>query len=144
MKVIVCKDYAEMSAKAAEVVADVMKKKGKEMSFADASKKLAQESEQRPNDPISIAGLEVSLNRLAEVQEAERMKKTITILLALLMVLSLAACGGPSKEELQREADRRLIEEQKKRLEEIKEENEKMERDFQKFYDAYDNYKKYN
>mgnify|MGYP006874875714 CR=1 FL=1 len=33
----------------------VMKKKGKQMSFADASKKLAQESEQRPNDPISQA-----------------------------------------------------------------------------------------
>ena len=27
MKVIVCKDYAEMSAKSAEIVADVMKKK---------------------------------------------------------------------------------------------------------------------
>jgi GH24 family phage-related lysozyme (muramidase) len=53
----------------------VMKKKGKEMSFADASKKLAQESEQRPNDPISQAGLQASLSKLAEIQETERMRK---------------------------------------------------------------------
>ena len=45
------------------------------ISFAEASKKLAKESEQRPNDPISIAGLEVSLSKLADVQEAERAKK---------------------------------------------------------------------
>ena len=45
------------------------------LSFADASKKLAQESEQRPNDPISLAGLEASMAKLAEVQEAERAKK---------------------------------------------------------------------
>lgn len=50
-------------------------KKGKGMTFADASKKLAKESETRPNDPISLAGLEASLAKLAEVQEAERMKK---------------------------------------------------------------------
>lgn len=53
----------------------VMKKKGKGMSFADASKKLSQESEQRPNDPISKAGLDAALSRLAEVQETERMKQ---------------------------------------------------------------------
>ncbi len=47
----------------------------KSISFAEASKKLAKESEQRPNDPISIAGLEVSLSKLADVQEAERAKK---------------------------------------------------------------------
>lgn len=50
-------------------------KKGKGMTFADASKKLAKESETRPNDPISLDGLEASLAKLAEVQEAERMKK---------------------------------------------------------------------
>jgi hypothetical protein len=47
----------------------------KELSFAEASKKLAKESEQRPNDPISRAGLEEGLNRLAQVQEMERMRK---------------------------------------------------------------------
>lgn len=68
----------------------VMKKKGKEMSFADASKKLAQESEQRPNDPISQDGLEASLARLAEVQEAERMRKQGKEY----MGLEGYACGG--------------------------------------------------
>lgn len=47
----------------------------KSISFAEASKKLAKESEQRPNDPLSIAGLEASLSKLADVQEAERAKK---------------------------------------------------------------------
>lgn len=45
----------------------------KGITFAEASKELAKESEQRPNDPISKAGLEASLAKLAEVQEAERM-----------------------------------------------------------------------
>ena len=48
-------------------------KKG--ISFADASKKIAEESKQRPNDPISNAGLEEGLNKLVEIQEAERMKE---------------------------------------------------------------------
>ena len=51
----------------------VINKKGKGMSFADASKKLAKESEMRPNDPISQAGLDASMAKLAEVQEIERM-----------------------------------------------------------------------
>jgi hypothetical protein len=65
----------------------VMKKKGKEMSFADASKKLAQESEQRPNDPISKAGFDAQMQMLAEQQErqkqemeAERAKETFEAL----------------------------------------------------------------
>ena len=67
--------------------------KHKGISFADASKKLAQESEQRPNDPISIAGLEASLSRLAEVQEAERMKKEAKEYRGL----EQYACGGNMK-----------------------------------------------
>lgn len=47
----------------------------KDISFAEASKILAKESEKRPNDPISRDGLEASLAKLAEVQEAERAKK---------------------------------------------------------------------
>lgn len=50
-------------------------KKNKGITFAEASKKLAKESEQRPNDPISAAGLNASLSKLAEIQETERMKK---------------------------------------------------------------------
>ena len=68
----------------------VMKKKGKEMSFADASKKLAQESEKRPNDPISRDSLQASLAKLAEVQETERMKKQAEEY----MGLEGYACGG--------------------------------------------------
>ena len=55
----------------------IAKKKGKKkegITFADASKKIAEESERRPNDPISKAGLETGLAKLAQVQEAERMR----------------------------------------------------------------------
>ena len=62
----------------------------KDISFADASKKLAQESEKRPNDPISKAGLHASLSRLAEIQETERMRKQTKEY----MGLSSYACGG--------------------------------------------------
>ena len=65
-------------------------KKG--ITFADASKKLAKESEQRPNDPISQAGLEASLSKLAEVQETERAKKDAEESLGLEY-----ACGGRMK-----------------------------------------------
>ena len=61
----------------------------KDISFADASKKLGKESEQRPNDPISMAGLEASMSRLAEVQEAERMKQQMKEYVGL----SGFACG---------------------------------------------------
>lgn len=62
------------------------------LTFADASKKLAKESEQRPNDPISMAGLESSLSKLAAVQEAERMKKQMRESVGL---ENMAAYGGP-------------------------------------------------
>lgn len=44
-------------------------------TYADAAKKLSKESEERPNDPISKNGLEVSLARLAQLQEVDRLKK---------------------------------------------------------------------
>lgn len=44
------------------------------VSFADASKKLAKESEERPNDPISMRGLEFFMNDLAAAQEALKAK----------------------------------------------------------------------
>lgn len=53
-------------------VDDDTKKKyklGGNMSFADASKKLAKESEERPNDPISKAGLVAIMNDLMTAQE---------------------------------------------------------------------------
>jgi hypothetical protein len=48
-------------------------KKG--ISFADASKKIAEESEDRPNDPISKKGLQAGLLKLAMLQEQERSKQ---------------------------------------------------------------------
>lgn len=44
-------------------------KLGGRISFAEASKKLAEESEERPNDPISIEGLRASMQALMEEQE---------------------------------------------------------------------------
>lgn len=47
----------------------------KELSFAEASKKLAKESEERPNDPISTRGLEAMMADLANAQEQERVQE---------------------------------------------------------------------
>lgn len=45
------------------------------ISFADASKELAKESEERPNDPISRNGLMASMSDLANAQEKVRESK---------------------------------------------------------------------
>lgn len=47
----------------------------KPITFADAALQMAKESEERPNDPISQAGLEDSMNKLMSVQEGIRAKK---------------------------------------------------------------------
>lgn len=44
----------------------------KDLTFAEVSKKLAKESEERPNDPISIRGLEALMADLASAQESIR------------------------------------------------------------------------
>lgn len=44
----------------------------KEMTFAEMSKEMARESEERPNDPISIRGLEALMSDLASAQEDVR------------------------------------------------------------------------
>lgn len=49
--------------------------KNKDMTFADAAKKLSKESEERPNDPISKNGLNASLGLLTSIQENERMRE---------------------------------------------------------------------
>lgn len=46
--------------------------KKKDITFADLSKKLEKESSERPNDPISQAGLEAQMERLAEQQERQK------------------------------------------------------------------------
>lgn len=68
-------------------------KSKKKVSFAEASKKLAKESEQRPNDPISQDGLKASLSKLAEVQEAVRLKNQYKEYEGL----QKYACGGNMK-----------------------------------------------
>ena len=50
-------------------------KLGGNLNFAEASKKLAKESEERPNDPISQRGLEAMMSDLATAQEELRQKK---------------------------------------------------------------------
>ena len=47
----------------------------KDMTFAQAARKLSKESEERPNDPLSKAGLEIGLSRLAQEQEALKLQK---------------------------------------------------------------------
>ena len=60
-----------------KVSKDTIKKyKLKENStFAEAAKKLSAEIEERPNDPISNRGIEVTLGDLQAIQEELRMKK---------------------------------------------------------------------
>ena len=48
----------------------------KPLTFADAAKQMSKESEERPNDPISKAGLEDSMVKLMIAQEQLREKKT--------------------------------------------------------------------
>lgn len=44
-------------------------------TFAEISKKISKESEERPNDPISKRGLEIDMTRLSTIQEEIRNKK---------------------------------------------------------------------
>lgn len=46
--------------------------KNTDISFADLSKKLEKESEERPNDPISLRGLKKQLHDLADEQERQK------------------------------------------------------------------------
>ena len=52
-------------------------KLGGNMTFADASKKLAKESEERPNDPISTRGMQAFMNELQSAQEEVKMEKAM-------------------------------------------------------------------
>ena len=76
----------------------MQKGKRHRMSFADVSKKLAEESEMRPNDPISMNGLNASLSKLMEIQEAERMKQQAKMQNEEMEMMPemglMAACGG--------------------------------------------------
>lgn len=59
-----------------KAIRDKYKLRGnKKITFAEASKKLAKESEERPNDPISKRGLEASMQELMMAQEMIRDRK---------------------------------------------------------------------
>lgn len=60
----------------------------KSLSFAVASKKLAKESEERPNDPISQRGLEAAMMDLAQEQELIKAKRQAK------QMPNIAAYGG--------------------------------------------------
>lgn len=47
----------------------------KPLTFADAAKQLSKEAEERPNDPVSKAGLEALMSRLASDQEGFKAEK---------------------------------------------------------------------
>ena len=71
------------------------KYKIKEMTFADAVKKLQKESEERPNDPISKDGLSAMLNPLIEEQELIRQKKEMNRLKKQYKNNNVFDGGGP-------------------------------------------------
>ena len=50
-------------------------KEGKEYTYADAAEAIQKESEERPNDPISIRNLDVMMGRLQNSQESFKQKK---------------------------------------------------------------------
>lgn len=49
----------------------------KDLTFAEVSKKLAKESEERPNDPISMRGLEALMSDLANAQEGVKEQEAV-------------------------------------------------------------------
>lgn len=64
--------------KVPKAIRDKYKLRGvKDLSFADASKKLAEESKERPNDPISIRGLNAFMNDLTMAQEYVKQQKEL-------------------------------------------------------------------
>lgn len=54
-------------------------RENKDITFADAAKKIAKESEERPNDPISRRGLMSSMTRLQQAQEAVREERQASL-----------------------------------------------------------------
>ena len=74
---VVWNDYVFSNRlKVPKAIREKYKLKGiKDMTFADAVKYAQKESEERPNDPISIRGLDSLLSNLAMEQEAIRTKK---------------------------------------------------------------------
>lgn len=67
---VIWNDYVfSKRLKVPKEVQRALKVYGKDLTFADAAKKLTKEFEETPNDPISKAGLDAALSRLAQAQE---------------------------------------------------------------------------
>lgn len=75
----------------------------KDITFAEASKKLAEASKERPNSPIDQAGLDAALGKLAEIQETERVRmqaEEANAQMELQNAAMDAAMGAPTNEEM--------------------------------------------
>ena len=74
---VIYNDFVYSGMKAPKTIRKKYSMRGsKDMTYADIAKKLAKESEERPNDPISKRGLEANLIQLAIDQENMKKKKT--------------------------------------------------------------------
>lgn len=77
----------------------------KPISFAEASKKLAKESEERPNDPISKRGLEAFMEDLAQSQEDLKMKQQIAQMAKMAQMQGLPPEGAMPPEGMEMSPD---------------------------------------
>lgn len=68
-----------------------------EITFAAASKKIAEAGKERPNNPMDMDYMDDALGKLAQVQEAERMRmqaKEANAEMEAMNEMNMAACGG--------------------------------------------------
>ena len=86
---------------------DIEKNKWKGETYADIAKKLMDESAERPNDPITLRGLDDSLSRLRDSQdelkvkqEGNRIKKEIASMPPELLAQMQQAQQQPTEEEM--------------------------------------------
>lgn len=99
---------------------DLEKNKWKGETYADIAKKLMDESAERPNDPITLRGLDDSLSRLRDSQEelkakqeGNRIKKEIASMPPELLAQMQQAQQQPTEEEvMQQQAMEQMPQEQ--------------------------------
>ena len=87
------------------------KNKWKGSTFADVAKELMENSEERPNDPIALRGLDDSLSRLRDAQdelkakqEERKIKKEIASMPPELLAQMQQAQQQPTEEEMAQQA----------------------------------------
>ena len=85
--------------------------KWKGKTYADVAKKLMEDSEERPNDPITLRGLDDSLSRLRDSQdelkakqEERKIKKEIASMLPEMLVQLQQQAQQPTEEEVAQQA----------------------------------------